>query len=125
MTAIRVLLGYANAKVSLVQVGQDGVKVESKGQDSGRSQLLIAENLKEWQRYNLIFEFSERQTDLDGEGALGCEVFTLAFKTWDSASTCQDGIDKTYGMQEGNAMRVSPGDSTQPTTIRMSKGSKR
>jgi hypothetical protein len=37
MTAIRVILGYANSKVSLVKDGHEGVLIESKGQDSGRS----------------------------------------------------------------------------------------
>lgn len=106
-TAIRVMLGYSNAKISLTVDGHDGVIVESKPQDDGRSQLLIAEDLAVDTSYTLHFEFSEREADLDGQGALSCETFVLAVKTWDSRTVCQEGLEKSYS---DAAMYTSPGD---------------
>ena len=86
------MLGYANAKISLVLDGESGVKVESKSQDSGHAQLLIADVIEIGRTYKLIFEFSERTADLDGEGAAGCETLTLALRTWDKTKVCDEGI---------------------------------
>ena len=94
-TALRVFLGYANAKISLVVDGESGVKVESKSQDSAHAQLLIATDLEVGRKYNIIFEFTERASILDGEGALGCETLTLGFRTWDSSKVCNQGLEKS------------------------------
>lgn len=117
-TALRVMLGYANAKVSLVIDGESGVKVESKSQDSGRAQLLIADDLEVGKTYKLIFEFSERTADLDGEGAASCETLTLALRTWDKSKVCDEGIDKT---DSSYPITTTPGNDATTETVRISK----
>lgn len=115
------MLGYANAKISLVVDGESGVKVESKSQDSGRSQLLIADELEVGKIYKLMFEFSERMADLDGEGAAGCETLTLALRTWDKNKACDDGIEKS---DSNYPIVTTPGSDAVQQTIRISKSQK-
>jgi hypothetical protein len=91
--AIRVFVGQANTKIALMHGKK--VEVESKPQDGGKSNLLIAENLEVGAKYELIFEFTERSHEMDGMGAIGCETFVLAVKTWDSKKVCDSGLDKT------------------------------
>jgi hypothetical protein len=60
------MLGYANAKVALSEANIPGVIAESVPHDDGRSQFLVAENLRPGTDYTIHYEFSARETELDG-----------------------------------------------------------
>lgn len=120
-TALRIMLGYANAKVTLSETGAAGVVAESVPQDDGNSQFLVAENLRPGTDYIIHYSFSARASDLDGQGALACETFILEMLTFATEDVCKDGVEKS---DSGYPLYTTPGQDETTLPIRISKSKK-
>lgn len=115
------MLAYANAKVSVSEAGVAGVIAESRPQDDGRSQFLLADNLRPGTSYVLHYEFSAREADLDGQGALACETFILELQSFATEDACKD--DSAAARSAGSSYPVytNPGEDGATTQIRFTK----
>lgn len=79
---------------------------ESKSQEEGDAQLVVATDLRVGAHYLILLEFSAEPGSLDGAASEACDHFYLAFKTWDSDSICSSAIS-----EPGPATVVATADS--------------
>ena len=80
--------------MAIIEERSRSLVAESKSQENGDAQLILATKLRVGTPYVLLLEFSEQPGTLDGAAAEACVNFYMSMKTWDSNHVCSSAINQ-------------------------------
>ena len=92
--SFRAFIAKSNVIMAIIDGQSRKLVAESKSQEEGDAQLIVATNLQDDHEYILLIEFSALTSTLDGSAQENCNHFYMSMSTWDSKNICSTAIDE-------------------------------